>query len=169
MLCPLARRLTLKCYTCLRWKWVPVEMAMCMISSMCRNGCRTVCSPWSWDGTQMNRSSNQEVNVKVGWNTWYQIINQHLYLFFNFFTTQLCCWVAQSITWQDKLITARDSVIIQIRDRILDLIVFDAEMVTFHETAIWGQWSSCFMTDVLDPQGWIRYFDLNMDLSGGVT
>ena len=23
------------------------EMAMCMISSMRRNGCRTVCSPWS--------------------------------------------------------------------------------------------------------------------------
>ena len=94
--------------------------------------------------------------------------------FFIFFTIQLCCRVAQSITWQDKLITARDSVIIQIRGGIMDLIMFDAKMVTFHKTAIMRTMihvfiASSFMTDVLDPQGWIRYFDLNMDLSGGVT
>ena len=28
------------------------------ISSMCRVGCRTVCSPWSWNGTRMSRSSD---------------------------------------------------------------------------------------------------------------
>ena len=49
MLCPWARHFTLKCFTWLRWKWVPgrTAMAMCTISSMRRNGCRTVCSPWS--------------------------------------------------------------------------------------------------------------------------
>ena len=49
MLCPWARHLTLTCFTSLRVKSVPgrTEMTMCMISSMRRNGCRTVCSPWS--------------------------------------------------------------------------------------------------------------------------
>ena len=28
------------------------------------NGCSTVCSPWSWDGTWMNRSSDQGVKCK---------------------------------------------------------------------------------------------------------
>ena len=44
MLCHWARHLTLKSCTWLRWKWVPgmTEMTMCMISSMRRNGCRTV-------------------------------------------------------------------------------------------------------------------------------
>ena len=59
----------LKCFTWLRWKWVPgrTEMAMCTISSMCRNGCKTVSSPWSWNGTRMNRSSDQGLRCKVGW------------------------------------------------------------------------------------------------------
>ena len=39
------------------------EMAMCMISSMRRNSYSTVCSPWSWYGTRMNRSSNQGVKM----------------------------------------------------------------------------------------------------------
>ena len=61
MLCPWARHFTLKCFIWLRWKWVPgrTEMKMCTISLMRRNGCRTVCSPWSWNGTRMNRSSVQ--------------------------------------------------------------------------------------------------------------
>ena len=69
MLCLWARHFILKCFTWLRWKWVPgrTEMAMCTISSMRRNGCRTVCSPWSWNGTRMNRSSDQGVRCKVGW------------------------------------------------------------------------------------------------------
>ena len=60
VLCPWARHLTLKCFTWLRWKWVlsRTEMEMCMISSMRQNGCRTVCSPWGWDGTRMNMSSD---------------------------------------------------------------------------------------------------------------
>ena len=38
-----ARHFTLKCFTSLRWNWVPGrrEMPMCMISSMRPNGCRT--------------------------------------------------------------------------------------------------------------------------------
>ena len=39
------------------------EMTMCTISSMRRNGCRTVCSPWKSNGTQMNRSSDQRVKM----------------------------------------------------------------------------------------------------------
>ena len=60
MCCPWARHFTLKCFTWLRWQWVPgrTEIAMCAISSMRRNDCRTVCSPWSWNGTHMNRSSD---------------------------------------------------------------------------------------------------------------
>ena len=67
--CPWARHFTLKCFTWLRWKWVPgrTEMAMCTISSMRRNGCRTVRSPWSRNGSRMNRSSDQGVRCKVGW------------------------------------------------------------------------------------------------------
>ena len=55
MLCPWARNLTLKSFTLLRWKWVPgrTEMAMCMISSMRRTSCRTVCSLLSWDATSL--------------------------------------------------------------------------------------------------------------------
>ena len=43
---PWAIYFTLKCFTWLSLKWVPgrTEMAMCTISSMRRNGCRTVCS-----------------------------------------------------------------------------------------------------------------------------
>ena len=37
------------------------EMAMRTIGSMRRNGCRTVWSPWNWNGTRMNRSSNHIV------------------------------------------------------------------------------------------------------------
>ena len=64
MLCRLARHLNLKCFTWPRWKGVPgrSEMAMCTISSMRRKGCRSVCSPCSWNGTRMNRS-----RYKVGW------------------------------------------------------------------------------------------------------
>ena len=88
MLCPWARHFTLKCFTWLRWEWVPgrTEMAMCTISSMRRNGCRTVCSPWSWNGTRMNRSSDQGVRCRmIGLQTWYHTMNLHLYLFY--FTT----------------------------------------------------------------------------------
>ena len=65
MLCPWTRHLTLKCFTWFKWKWVPgrTEMAMCMISSMHRNGCSTVWSPWSWDSTWMNRSSDQGAKI----------------------------------------------------------------------------------------------------------
>ena len=42
------------------------EMAMCTISSMRRNGCRTVYSTWSLNGTRMNMSSDQGVRCKVG-------------------------------------------------------------------------------------------------------
>ena len=67
MVCPWATHFILKCFTWLRWKWVPgrTEMAMCTISSMRWNGCRTVCSPGSWNGTWMNRSSDQGVEYKV--------------------------------------------------------------------------------------------------------
>ena len=63
-----ARHSTLKCFTWLKWKWVPVrkEMAMCMISPMRRNGCRTVCSPWIWDGTPINMSQASWCQV---WST----------------------------------------------------------------------------------------------------
>ena len=55
---------------------------MCMICSMRRNGCSTVCSPWRWNCTRMSKFSDQGVkNVKVGWKTWYQTINLHLYLY----------------------------------------------------------------------------------------
>ena len=66
-LCPCARQFTIKCFTWLRCKWVPdrTEIAMCTISSMRRNGCRTVCSPLSWNGTRMNRSSDQGVNCML--------------------------------------------------------------------------------------------------------
>ena len=47
MLYPWARHFTPTCFTWLSCKWVPgrEEMAMCTISSMRRDGCRTVCSP----------------------------------------------------------------------------------------------------------------------------
>ena len=53
-------------FSWLRWKWIPgrTEMAMCTISSMRQNGCRTVCSPWNWNGTRLNRSSDQGVKYK---------------------------------------------------------------------------------------------------------
>ena len=53
----LSRHYTSKYFTWLRWKWVAgrTELAMCMISSMRQNSCRTVCSPWSWDGTSMSK------------------------------------------------------------------------------------------------------------------
>ena len=61
MVCYWARHFTLKFFTWLRWEWVPgrTEMVMCTISSMRRNGCRTVCSPWSWNDTRMNRTIDQ--------------------------------------------------------------------------------------------------------------
>ena len=34
-----------------------------MLCSMRRNGCRTVCSPWRWYCTRINRSSDQGVNM----------------------------------------------------------------------------------------------------------
>ena len=60
MLWPWARHFTIKCFTWFRWKWVPgrTEIAMCTISSMRRNGCRTVCSPWSWNVKSDDRSSD---------------------------------------------------------------------------------------------------------------
>ena len=69
MLCPWAKHFTLKWFTWLRWKWVPgrTEMAICTISSMFKNGCSTECSPWSWNGTRMNRSSDQRVKCKIRW------------------------------------------------------------------------------------------------------
>ena len=62
-MCPWARPFTLKCFTWLRWKWVSgrTEMAMCTKSSGRRHGCRTVCSPGSWNSTRINRSSDQGV------------------------------------------------------------------------------------------------------------
>ena len=84
MLCPWTRHFTLKCYTWLRWKRVGLpgrtEMAMYMISSMRRNGCRTVCSPWSSDGTWMNSSSDQGVKIEKSNEILYQIKNLQLYL-----------------------------------------------------------------------------------------
>ena len=58
-----------QCFTWLRWKWIPstTEMAMCMISSMRWNSCKTVYSPWSRNGTRMIKSSDQGVKCKVGW------------------------------------------------------------------------------------------------------
>ena len=52
MLCPWARHFTPTCLTRFRCKWASgrTEIAMCTISSMRRNGCRTVWSPWSWNG-----------------------------------------------------------------------------------------------------------------------
>ena len=93
ILCPWARYLTLKCFTGLRWKWVPgrTQMAMCMISSMRRNGCRTVCSSWSWNGTRKWRRGK---HVKIGWNTWYHIIKLHLFYLYIYLThilVQLDC------------------------------------------------------------------------------
>ena len=69
MLWSLVGHFTFKCFTRLGWKWTPGrrKMAMSTISSMRRNGCRTVCSPWSWNGTRMNRSSDQGVKCRVGW------------------------------------------------------------------------------------------------------
>ena len=83
MLYPWARHLTLKYFTWLGLKWVPgrTDMAMCMITSMRRTGCRTVYSPWSWDGTRMSRSSDQGVNM---WKSDEILVirqkNLHLYL-----------------------------------------------------------------------------------------
>ena len=54
----------------LRWKWVPgrTEVAMCTFSSMRHNGCRTVCFPWSWNGTRMNRwGGGGGGKCKIGW------------------------------------------------------------------------------------------------------
>ena len=81
MVCYWARHFTLKFFTWLRWKWVlgRTEMVMCTISSMRRNGCRTVCSPWSWNDTRMNRTIDQGVRC-IGLQIYYQTINQHLYL-----------------------------------------------------------------------------------------
>ena len=67
MLYPWARHLTLNCFTWLRWKWVVpgrTGMTMCTISSMRRNSCRTVYSPWSWNDT---RPVTRGVKCKVGW------------------------------------------------------------------------------------------------------
>ena len=49
-------------YPWLMFKWLPdrTDIAICTICSMRRNGCRTVCTPWSWNGTRMNRSSDRE-------------------------------------------------------------------------------------------------------------
>ena len=41
-----------------------------MLCSMRRDGCRSVCSPWGWDGTRINGSSDQ--GVKIWWDSWYQ-------------------------------------------------------------------------------------------------
>ena len=69
MLRPRARHFILKCFTWLRWKWVPgrTEMAMCTIRSMRRNGCETACSPWSWNDTRMNSPSDHGVKCEIGW------------------------------------------------------------------------------------------------------
>ena len=57
---PWARHFTLTRHSWLRYKWGPgrTEMAMCTISSMRLNVCRTVCSPWSWNGIRTDRSSD---------------------------------------------------------------------------------------------------------------
>ena len=63
------------------------EMTLCMISSMHRNGCRTVCFSRSWNGIRMNKWQG-DTNVKVGWKSWYQTINlHHFYLY-----TTWSCW-----------------------------------------------------------------------------
>ena len=61
--------LKITCFTWRRCKWVPgrTEIAMCTISSMRRNGCRTICSTWSWNETRIARSSDQGVKCKVSW------------------------------------------------------------------------------------------------------
>ena len=63
VLCPWERHSTLTYFTWLRCKWVPgtTEMGMCTIGLMRRNDCKTVCSPWSWNDTRTNRSSDQGV------------------------------------------------------------------------------------------------------------
>ena len=55
-LCPSVRHFTLKCFTWLGWKWVPG-----------RTETATVCSPWSWSGTWINRPNDQGLKCKVGW------------------------------------------------------------------------------------------------------
>ena len=85
--CPWARHLTLKCFTSIRWKWVPgrTEMTMCIISSMRRNGCRT----YALRGVEMAQEWFKQVQwlgvkCKMWWNIWYQseTINQNLYLLY---------------------------------------------------------------------------------------
>ena len=58
-LCPCARYFILTCFTLLRCKRVSgrTEMVVCTISSKHRNGCRTICCPWSSNGTLAGRSS----------------------------------------------------------------------------------------------------------------
>ena len=54
--------------TRLWFKWLPGtrEMAMCMISSMRRNGCRSVPGcPWGWNGILIIWFSGKGVNVKI--------------------------------------------------------------------------------------------------------
>ena len=54
---------TLTCFTWLLCKLLHhrTEMAIC---AMRRNGCRTVLSPWSWNGTRTIRCSDQWVDCK---------------------------------------------------------------------------------------------------------
>ena len=78
MLCIWARRFTLTCFTSLRCKCVPVgtAMTMCTISSMCRNGCRTVCSPWSWNDTRMSRLSYPSIeHAQTQYRLWFQHVS----------------------------------------------------------------------------------------------
>ena len=82
MLCPWTRHFSLTYFTWFRCKWVPgrTDMTICAINSMGRNGCRTVCSPWSWNRTATNRFSDQEVQCEVDWwvlSTWYQTIGAY--------------------------------------------------------------------------------------------
>ena len=49
---------------------------------MRRKGCRTVCSPWSWNGTRMNMSNYQGLRSGLIFlQTWYQTINLNFYLY----------------------------------------------------------------------------------------
>ena len=90
MLCFWTGHVTRTCFTWLTCECVPgrTEMAMCTVSSMRRNGCRTASFTWSWYGTRMSWSNDQQVQWPGGrmksqlmsLKTWYQTINAPLYL-----------------------------------------------------------------------------------------
>ena len=93
------------------------EMEMCTISSISRNGCRTVCSPWSWDDTRMNRSSDHAgVNVNLA-DMSSNLISDYKRLPLSFFltnlrltkmnTSQIChVMVSQQAAWYRSILIA---------------------------------------------------------------